>query len=115
MDWVPIKSGPNPQTERTSRSSEEITVHGPAVVHKREWFSALKEAVGSTHGANETQHGNRLDLDIAQSLNQALLVQAWIFIKRCTNFFLVQSNDESNHQGHSLFKHSWRVEQFAFH
>ena len=45
---------------------------------------SLMEAVGSTHGANETQHRNRLDLDIAQSLNQALLVQALILITRCT-------------------------------
>ena len=73
------------------------------------------EAVGSTHEANETQHRNRLDLDIAQSLNQALFVQALILITRCTSFFLVQSNDECNHQDQSLFKHTWRVEQFAFH
>ena len=72
-------------------------------------------SVGSTHGANETQHRNRLDLDIAQSLNQALLVQAWILITRCTNFFLVQSNDENNHQDQSLFHNMWRVEQSAFH
>ena len=26
--------------------------------------------VGTTYGANETQHGNRVDLDITQSLNQ---------------------------------------------
>ena len=26
--------------------------------------------VGSTNGANETQHGNRVDLEITQSLNQ---------------------------------------------
>ena len=26
--------------------------------------------VGSTHGANETQHGNRVDPEITQSLNQ---------------------------------------------
>ena len=26
--------------------------------------------VGSTHGANEAQHGNRVDLEITQSLNQ---------------------------------------------
>ena len=27
--------------------------------------------VGSTHGANEAQHGNRVDLEVTQSLNQA--------------------------------------------
>ena len=27
--------------------------------------------VGSTYGTNETQHGNRVDLEITQSINQA--------------------------------------------
>ena len=27
--------------------------------------------VGSTYGATETQHGNRVDLEVAQPLNQA--------------------------------------------
>ena len=73
------------------------------------------EAVGST------TEPMKLSTEIAQilmshsRLNQALLVQAWIFITRCTNFFLVQSNDENNHQDQSLFKHTWRVEEFAFH
>ena len=28
--------------------------------------------VGSTHGANETQHSYRINLEVTQSLNQAL-------------------------------------------
>ena len=70
--------------------------------------------VGSTHGANETQYGNRVDLEITQSLNQTF-GKALIFSTRCMIFSGVQSNDESNHQGQSLFQHVWRVEQSAFH
>ena len=72
MDWVPTKSGPNPQTEPTSTSSEEVAMYGPAVVHKKGMVLSLDgSSVGSTHGANETQHGIRADLDIGRSLGQA--------------------------------------------
>ena len=37
--------------------------------------------VGSTYGANETQHGNRVDFEITQSIIR-LLVEALIFITR---------------------------------
>ena len=41
--------------------------------------------VGSTYGANETQHGNRVDLEVAQPLNQAF-GEASIFNTRCMIF-----------------------------
>ena len=70
--------------------------------------------VGSTHGANETQHENRLDLEITQSLNQTL-GRSINFHHALHKVSWVQSNDESNHQGQSWFQHIWRVEQSVFH
>ena len=55
-----------------------------------------------THRPNKTQHRNRVDLEITQSLNQTF--------GRSINFHhalhkssWVQSNDEGNHQGHSAY------------
>ena len=42
--------------------------------------------VGSTYGANEIEHGNRVDLDITQSLNQTF-VRSIDFHHVLTEFF----------------------------
>ena len=70
--------------------------------------------VGSTYGANETQHGNRVDLEVAQPLIQAFGRRIDFHHTLQKNSW-VQPNDEDNHQGQSLFQHIWRVEQSAFH
>ena len=68
--------------------------------------------VGSTYGANETQHRDRIQLEVTQSLNQA-------FGRRIdfqhALYDGLQSSDEGVHVGQSLFQHIWRVEQSAFH
>ena len=86
------------------------------------WCGALKGMilgfecgfVGSTYRANETQHRNRMDLEIHIRPTR-LLVEVLIFITQCTNFFWVQSKGEGNHQGQSLFQHILRVDQSASH
>ena len=60
--------------------------------------------VGSTYGANETQHGNRVDLDITQSLNQSF-GRSIDLHHALYDFFGVTSNDEGVHLGQSLFQH----------
>ena len=70
--------------------------------------------VGSTFGANETQHRNRVDLEVAQSLNQAF-GRSIDFQHSLYDFFGVLSNDEGVHLGQSWFQPVWRVEQFASH
>ena len=59
------------QTEPTARSLEEDSVvRSSCGTLKGMVFGFEGGIVGSTHGDNEAQHGNRVDLEITQSLNQ---------------------------------------------
>ena len=59
-----------------------------------------------TYRSNKTQHRNRVNLDVTQSLNQAVggIID---FQHALYDFFGVPSNDEGVHQGRSWFQHFW--------
>ena len=70
--------------------------------------------VGCAYGANKTQHRNRINLEVAQSLNQAF-GRNIDFQHALDDVSGVPSNDECVHLGQSWFQHIWRVGQFASH
>ena len=69
--------------------------------------------VGSTYGANEAQHRNRVDLEITQSLNQ-IFGRSIDFHTALNDFSGLQSSDEGVHAGQSLFQHIWRANNLHF-
>ena len=62
--------------------------------------------------SNKAQHRDRINLEVAQSLNQAL-GRCIDFQHALDEFFWVPTNDEVVHLGQSWFQHTWRAEQFA--
>ena len=67
---MPITSGPSPQMEPTSSNEEVIALYGSCGTLKGMVLGFESGIVGSTDGANETQHRGRVDLEIALSFNQ---------------------------------------------
>ena len=68
--------------------------------------------VGCAHGSNKTQHRDRINLEVTQSLNQTY-GRCIDFLHALDEFFWVLTNDECVHLGQSWFQHIWRVGQFA--
>ena len=68
--------------------------------------------VRCANGTNITQHRDRINLEVTQSLNQAA-GRCIDFQHALDEFSWVLSNDEGVHLGQSWFQHIWRVGQFA--
>ena len=72
-------------------------MYGPAVVRSKPLVLGFEGGfVGSTYGANATQHGIHVDLKITQPLSQAF-GRRIDFHQAFHNFFWVLPNDEGVH------------------
>ena len=75
---------------------------------KRMVLSLEGRFVRCANGANKTQHRYRIDLELAQSLNQAF-GRSSDFQHALDDFSGVPSNDECNHLGRSWSQHTWHI------
>ena len=72
-------------------------------------FGLVGCLVGCAYGSNNTQHRDRINLEVTQSLNQAL-GRCIDFQHALDDFSWVPTNDEGVLLGQSWFQHIWCVE-----
>ena len=90
------------RTKTTYRANSKKVGRNSVV---RAYWCALKSMVLGLEGCLiRCKYGDRINLEVTQSLNQAL-VDALIFSTRWINFSWVVSNEEGVHLGQSWFQH----------
>ena len=98
---------------KSSRQADAMDVHQ---IRTKAMVLGLEDCLTwRTYRSNKTQHRNRVNLEVTQSLNQTLGRNIDFHHALYEFFSGVPSNDEGNRQDQSLFQHILRVEQFAFH